>query len=160
MTAPRDADARWRRTAASLSPAGETVAALVITHPDVTDPVRVVNNTVDIVIEGHLHQALRWEAVLVSDVEGEPPHAEIVMDNVGYELTRWIDEAQGGAGARVRIMEASLGEEVRVEWELALRVHSVTVDQARIRARLGYPALQDVPVVAVRHDGAHSPGLG
>ena len=159
MAGPRDAAARWRRAAASLSPDLALIAALEIRHPDVPEPVRVVNDLVERVIEGARYTPLRWEPRLVSDVEGEAPHAEIEMDNVGAPLTGWVHASRGGSGATVRVLDVSVGDEVRVEWELTLRVHSVTIEQQRVRARLGYVRLSDRPVASQRLDESHAPGL-
>ena len=159
MTAPRDADARWRRAVASLAPDVLLVEAAEITHPDVPDPIRIVNDVAEQVIEGHRYAPLRWRSRLVSDVEGEVPRAEIELDNVGTPLTEWVHAAEGGAGARLRVMGVSLGTPPEVEWELALRVHSVTLDPDRVRARLGYLRVRDLPAVVARHDSTRSPGI-
>ena len=159
MPAPRDADARWRRAAASLSPDLVLVAAMEITHPSIDDPIRAVNDGEQRTIEGEIYAPLRFGARLVSDVEGEVPRAEITMDNVGYELTRWLHATDGGSGARVRFMEVSIGAAVQVEWELSLRTHSMHAGERIVRAVIGFPRLHDLPAVVVRHDQARSPGL-
>lgn len=159
MVAPRDADARWRRAAASLSPDLVLVAAMEITHPTIEEHIRVVNDAEQRTIEGETYAPLRFGARLVSDVEGEVPRAEITVDNVGYVLTRWIHATDGGAGARIRFMEVSIGAATQVEWDLSLRVHSMHADERIIRATIGFPRLHEIPAVVVRHDQAHSPGL-
>ena len=160
MPAPRDADARWRRAVESLSPELVTAPALEITHPDVPDPIRVAAHTEAVWIEGHRFEPLAFRVRLVQDVEGEVPSAELAVDNVGAVLTRWIHASRGGAGARVRAMEVSLGDDaIRVEWEVAFRVLSLTLDRREVRARIGYAPLHDVHAVAARHDAKRSPGL-
>ena len=159
MPAPRDADARWRRAAASLSPDLVLVAAMEITHPSIDEPIRAVNDGEQRTIEGEIYAPLRFSARLVSDVEGEVPRAEITMDNVGYGLTRWLHATNGGNDARVRFMEVSIGDAARVEWELSLRTHSMHAGERIVRAVIGFPRLHDLPAVVVRHDQARSPGL-
>ena len=159
MPPPLDADARWRRAVESLSPDLVTVTALEITHPDSPAPIRVVNDTVARYVEGERFDALAFDARLVQDVEGEVPSAELAIDNVGEALTTWIQASGGGSGARVRVMEVSLGDEVRIEWDLTFRVLSVRMTRREIRARIGYRRLHDEPAVVARHDPRHSPGL-
>ena len=159
MTAPRDADRRWRRAVESLSPDLLTVTALEITHPNVPNPIRVAASTEVVWIEGHRYHPLAFRARLVQDVEGEVPSAEIAIDNAGDALTRWIHASRGGAGAHVRALEASLGDDVRVEWELPFRVLSLTLNRREIRARIGYAPLHDTHAVSARHDTKRSPGL-
>ena len=123
------------------------------------DPIRLVNDLAEHVIEGHRYAPLRWRTRLVSDVEGQAPRAEIELDNVGAALTDWVHAAQGGDRARIRVMGVSLGPPPVVEWELGFRIHSVTLDSDRVRARLGFPRLRDRPAIAARHDSDHSPGV-
>ena len=161
MTAPRDANERWRRAVESLAPSLVVVPALAISHPDAPATIRIIRDTSERVIEGERYAPVRFDGRLVTDIEGEPPHAEIRIVNVGWEITRWIETSGGGYGAAVRVMEASIAADgsAVVEWELHLRALSITADQAEVRARVGYTRLDWLPAVVARHDQRRSPGL-
>ena len=141
----------------ALTPTDVVLTALEISHPDIVTPVRVVNDAVTQTIGGHTYVALRFEPTLVSDEDGRPPRAELVMDNVGRDLTEWLERAGGGAGATVRVMMV-LARTLEVEWELTLDVIQVSVDQ-RVRVRLGYHPLLDRPATPWRFDPEAAPGL-
>ena len=144
--------------ARSLSPTDVSLTALEIRHPDISDPVRVVNDATDHVIGGETYVALRFAAALrPSDEEGRAPRAEIEIDNIGQILTEWLERAQGGAGATVRAMSV-LARTHEVEWEIATSIMSVEVGE-RIRARLGWDPLLQRPAVMLRHDRYTSPGI-
>ena len=110
-----------------------------------------------------MHTALRFGLRLAADRDGRPPRAEMWIDNIGHTLTRWIERAQGGAGAAVRLLQFSIDagdpSDAEVEWTVSLAVHSMRVDRARVTAVLGPPSLRGHAAVVARHDPAHSPGL-
>ena len=163
MTAPREASERWRRAARALAPTRVLLIALEITHPDAPGPIRVVNDVADREIEGKTYVALRFGARLASDTEGQPPRAELVLDNVGRVVTQWIEVARGGAGAVVRLIQVSVDPDdpasAEVEWEQTLHVQSMQVDRAQVSARIGVPSLRGREAVIARHDPSRSPGL-
>lgn len=161
MTAPRDASANWHRAATALSPKTLLVSALEITHPAVPDPVRAVNDTVEREIEGNTYPAVRFQPRLADDVEGRAPRAELAIDNVGHVLTQWVELSDGGAGARMRMMEVSVSppDPPVVEWELTLTAESMRVGRDRVSARIGFPSFRGRAAVIARHDPDRSPGL-
>ena len=161
MTSPRAAGASWHRAATALSPRAQLVSALEITHPDVPAPARAVNDTESRTIEGNVYPALRFEARLADDIEGQAPRAELSIDNVGHVLTQWVELSNGGAGAKVRVMEVRIDppDDPVVEWELTLTVESMHVRRDRVAARIGFSSLRGRAAVIARHDPSRSPGL-
>ena len=153
------ATARYKRAIRTSSPADTVLTALEITHPDITTPVRVVNDAVDHTIEGNTYVGLRFGARLADDVEGRVPQGELVIDNVGRELMQWIDAAQGGVGATVRVMQVLAGASVSPEWEMTLDVSRIRADQERVVVGLGFDPLLGRSAVQMRHDPQTSPGL-
>ena len=150
--------ARHRRAQRELSPADVVLHALEISHPDVSSPVRVVNDAVDHVLGGETYTGLRFAVRLVDDVESRTPQAQLVVDNVGRPLTQWLEISGGGSGSTVRFMEFLAGQS-SPEWELSLELGGVHVDQAQVSATLGYENLLGRRAVRVRHDPETSPGL-
>ena len=151
------ATAGYERARRALSPEDVVLQALEITHPDVPDPIRVVNDAVDQVLGGNTYVGLRFQAKLADDAE-RPPRAELTMDNVGRPLTQWLERAGGGAGAAVRVMEWLPGG-AAPEWEVTVELASVHVDQTVVRATIGYEPLLVRRAVRLGHDPETSPGL-
>lgn len=150
---------RCRRAIRASSPEDVVLTALEIRHPLVAEPVRVVNDLDDRIIGGKGYVALRFQARLADDAEGQPPQAELWIDNVGRELTQWIEAAQGGAGATVRVMRVFADERTAPEWEMTMDDAGVRVDQERVTVRLGFDPLLGRNAVKLRHDPQTSPGL-
>lgn len=148
----------YRLAQRALAPEDVVLTALEITHPDVSAPIRVVNDAVDREIVGETYIGLRFDARLVDDVDGRAPRAELIMDNVGRVLTEWIERASGGAGASVRVMQIVAGQSIP-EWELTLELAGVSVSQSQATGTIGYEPLLGRRAVALRHDPETSPGL-
>ena len=148
---------RYRRAQRALAPADVTLTALEITHPDVADPVRVVNDAVSRTIEGNTYLPLRFQPRLVNDTESVP-RAEIVIDNVGRALTQWIERSDGGAGARCRVLQVIAGEDTP-EYDVTLGVQAIPVRTSDVRVVLGQESLFGRRAVRLRHDPETSPGL-
>ncbi len=150
---------QYARTIRESAPERRLLTALEIRHPAVADPVRVVNDTEDRTIEGNRYVALRFDARLADDVEGQAPQAELAIDNVGRDLTQWLEAAGGGTGATVRVLQVLDIDDPPVEWELTMDLAGVAVDAERVTARLGFDPLLGRAAVTLRHDPQTSPGL-
>ena len=149
----------YQRALRESAPANRVLTALEIRHPAIAQPVRVINDTVGRTIEGNDYVALRFDARLADDIEGQAPQAELAIDNVGRALTQWIEAAQGGIGASVRVLQVLDTDDPPVEWEITLDVAGMAVDQERVSARLGFDPLLGRAAVTLRHDPQTSPGL-
>ena len=94
----------YERTLRETAPDDRLLTALEIEHAAIAAPVRVINDTEGRTIEGNAYVALRFDARLADDIAGQAPQAELAIDNVGRELTQWIEATGGGVGATVRVM--------------------------------------------------------
>ena len=92
-----------------------------------------------------------------------PRGRELVIDNVGGELTERIELSDGGNGAVVKLMqvaEAPVDDgDLEVEWSVELDVVGMRVTTQSVTARLGFDPMLHRPAVQIRHDPDHSPGL-
>ena len=150
---------QYARTLRQSAPERGLLVALEIRHPAIARPVRVINDTVERVIEGNRFVPLRFDARLADGVDGQAPQAELAIDNVGREITQWVEATGGGIGAMVRFMQIIDIDDPPVEWELTMDVAGMEVDSERIVAKLGFAPLLGRAAVTLRHDPQTSPGL-
>lgn len=155
------ASARFERAQAELAPPDVTVMALEVHHPDLPYPARLVHDTAALRIGDAQYVPVAFRARLAADVDGRAPAAEIGVDNVGRDLMRWVDAAQGGTGATVRVMQVLRleGDAGRVEWEVTTDVLGVRATQREVVIQLGYDPLLTRPAVLLRYDPETAPGL-
>lgn len=139
---------------------GEALLLLVeISHPDLGAPVRVVQDNQDLVHQGNLFVAFDFRIDLPDDQDKQTATAKIDLDNIGRELTQWLEESGGGEDAQVRIVQVSRADPDVVEWEATLDLTNVLMDVPRIGGELGYEDLLNRPGVRLRYDPRTAPGL-
>ena len=174
---PAEADERERLAFMGLG--GDTpLYALVIMHPDITDDVYLVTDTVDHQIDGNTHIAVAFQAHEPQSKEGEIRQARLQIDNVGQELMQWIEDSRGGQNATMRIMRivrpeiltlenytaegndrVRLANDSEITWEQTMGVSVADVNMERVSVRLTGVPFFGRPAVLVRHDPQTSPGI-
>ncbi len=137
--------------------------ALEITHPDIDEPVRVVGDNAEHMIEGNRYLALAFRAQPPQFKEGEIPRATLEIDNVGRELTQWVETTGGGRGAKMRVMmvhKDPTAAQSHIAWELpALAVGVTELTNEVVSVQLVYRSGKSRPGIKMRHTPTVSPGL-
>ena len=153
---------QWRKAEAMRLSAKGRRYALEISHYLLPDPIRVVKNTQDVIIEGNNYQHLAFNLMLPNDEENEIGEFLLDIDNVGEALTQWIEASRGGLGATVRIMEvmnvANAGWEITYETSLSSG-SIVSLTNLSLQITLIDDPLAGLPAIRWRHDRERSPGL-
>ena len=151
-----------RSEARSLSSAGQFFA-IDIEHPNVSQNIRVVADSLAHEIEGDTYEPLAFRVQPLQDREMEIPRATIEIDNTGHSLTRWVNESRGGVGATMRLLRvlppASIGSESEITMERKLRVGKLSLTSRSVEVTLVSEPTVGRPAILRRHDAATSPGL-
>jgi len=132
---------------------------LEINHPDLTTPIRVVNDRQDLVSNGNTFIAMAFRAALPSEPEKGLPKARLAMDNVGKELVTWIDGSNGGEGATVRMMQVLRSNPDNLEVDITMDLSDVTMDSLEVTATLGFEDLLNRPAVMLSYRPDKAPGV-
>ena len=128
-------------------------------HPDLVSPLRLVNDTENIISNGNTYQRLRFSARRPNQQEGQQPSAVIDVGRIDT-LVDIIDRTNGAAGATVKLMEVSRAEPDEVKLELGnLQVVDIKVTNERISLTLGMPNTLNRPAVTQRFEPNTAPGL-
>lgn len=132
---------------------------LEISHPDLDEPIRVVNDTQDVTVESNLYLACAFRLTLPDDIDGQVPRAQLEVDNIGRELTQWLEYSQGGKGAKCRILQILRSEPDVIEFDMTLDLSGLSIDNLAVRGTLGFVNTLDQPAVKVRFDPISAPGV-
>ena len=149
----------YKSTLAKVSAQEAPILLLEIDHPQLTTPVRVVNDTEDITSNGNLYIACPFRYVLPDDFEGQIPKAKISIDNVGRDLMYWIETSNGGNGSIVTFKQIMRSRPDLVEAEIEMQLQAVSTTMREITAELGYENLLSKPAVSMAYRPENSPGL-
>lgn len=146
-------------TLAEVSAPESARILLQIDHPALATPVRVINDTADLTSNGDTYTACAFEITLPEDLAEQVPRASLAVDNIGRELTQWIETADGAEGATVRVMAVMRSRPDVIEWEVTLDLFNLRVTTSRITAQLGWENLFATPAVRLAFRPETAPGV-
>jgi hypothetical protein len=132
---------------------------LEISHPGLATPVRVVNDVLDLVSNGNTYTALAFRVTLPDDLDQGQPRATIAIDNVGRDLTAWIESSAGAKGATVRFMQVMRSAPDVIEWEVTLDLNNVRMNMLEISGQLGFDDILNLPAIPLTYRPDVAPGL-
>lgn len=131
-----------------------------INHSGLTSPVRIVNDTEDVVHLTNTYTALSFGITLPSQEEGGSLKASIEIDNIGRELMQWLEVSDGAKGATVTLsIILRENPDVAEIGPFTLDMTNVKVSPYTVRANLGYDDLLNRPLCQVQYRPANKPGL-
>lgn len=146
------------RNVLSTSADEPLLAAIEITHPELEVPARFVNDTQDITIEGNTFFACRFDLTLPDDQDEQVPEARLEVDNIGRELTQWLEQSQGGKGAKCRIIMVLRSAPNNIEFDMTLDLTGLEISNFRVAGDLGFKNTLMQSAVTVRFDPSTTPG--
>ncbi|MGV2896744.1 DUF1833 family protein [Achromobacter sp. AGC78] len=135
------------------------LVAVEILHPDLVVPARFVNDSQNITIQGDEYFATAFRVALPDDKEQQLPQARLEVDNVGRELTQWLEFSRGGKGARCRIIQVLRSDPNLIEFDMTMDLTGLVVNNLVVSGVLGYQNTLGQSAVAVRYDPKTAPGL-
>ena len=147
------------REKTSVTSGEEPLYLLEITHPQLTQPVRVVRDTADLVSNGATFVAFSFDIQLPDDTPTQMPTCPIRMDNVGRELTQWLDASSGGIGSQVRVMMVMRDEPDVLEFDVTLDLMNVKQTAAYITGELGYENTLGMPALIASYRPDNTPSI-
>lgn len=135
------------------------VFLLEIDHPDLVTPVRVTNDTQDITSNGNVFTSLAFDIVPPDDLTQGLPRARLRVDNVGRDLTSWLESSGGGKDATVRLMQVMRSAPNVLELDLTMSLDNVSMTMLEVSADLGFDDVLNRPACTVTYTPTVAPGL-
>lgn len=140
--------------------ADEPLLVLVeITHADLAVPARFVNDTVGIEVEGNTFVKCRFDLTLPDDQDEQVPSAKLEVDNIGRELTQWLEYSGGGKGARCRLIMVLRSNPSNLEFDMTMDLSGLVVTNFRVSGDLGFKNTLMQSASTMRFDSTTSPGI-
>lgn len=133
-------------------------ACLIIDHPFISEPVRLINDSKDLVISGDTYLAMPFQVKRQSDIQNELPKVQLSISNVGRSLVKWIDSSGGGRNASIKILLVRRSSSV-IEEEIELGISSVSVTMEVVTFNLVIQNNLIKRGIRWLYDQNHSPGL-
>jgi len=102
MTVQRDIDADTLAELSRTSGADVVLGFLTITHPNLPDPIRVVNDVVDYVKDGYTFVGVIYEFLLLTDDESTPS-TQLSVPNVDRKVMQAVRRSHERANVTLEI---------------------------------------------------------
>lgn len=151
--------AKGRRNLLATSADEPMLMLLEITHADLAVPIRVVNDTQNITVLGNEYIACPFQITLPDDQDQQVPKAVVSVDNIGRELTTWLEVSNGGKGAKLRVMAVRPSEPNILELDMKLDLSGLSINNQTVDGELGYRNTMMRAAVGMRYDPISSPGV-
>lgn len=103
------------------------IVLLEITHPLISETIRVVRDNCDVVSNGETYNALAFDFKRQDDIQGEVPKVSLVIQNVGRTLVKWIDMSGGGKNAEIRALLIRRSSPDLIEETIKLQIERISV---------------------------------
>lgn len=119
----------------------DTLTLVLLEHPALTEPVRVVHGFENVVSNGLTFSAAAFRAQLPEQNETMTPRLQLVVENIDPEMVTAIRQAVGAP--KITVMEVLKSdpdsvEDIYPEFD----VMEVEADAAQISLECGYPDLE------------------
>lgn len=132
---------------------------LEITHADLAVPVRVVNDTQNMTSNGIEYIGCPFNVTLPDDVAGQMPQAQLEVDNIGRDLTQWLEYSRGGQGARCRIMQVMRSDPDAIEFDMTLDLTNMKITNETVSGSLGFENMLNRTGTIPTFTPKNAPGL-
>ena len=132
---------------------------LTITGGGIPEPVRLVNDTRDVVSNGETFLRMPFDVIPPKDAAKEAPRAQLRLDNVGREFMVELEALEPGAELEARLQVVSRADPDTVLYDFAAPLGGVRADAITVTATFGVSELMRRAAVNVRYDPTTAPGL-
>jgi hypothetical protein len=156
---PRQYSAQYKSTLAKVSGEETPLILLEINHPELTTPIRVVNDTQNIISNGEEYIAFPFNCILPDDHENRLPRARLSISNVGRDLMFWLETTDGGQGSTATFRQVMRSRPNQIEWEITMALFNVSATNLEVSAELGFENLFAKPAVSINYRPENSAGI-
>lgn len=108
------------------------LACLEIRHPFISDPIRIVNDSIKLISNGETYLPMGFDLKRHDDIEGELPKCSITFQNVGRILTKWIDSSGGGSKATFDVLLIRRSDPDNIEEQIRFEIQNCTTTSESI----------------------------
>lgn len=131
---------------------------VTLTHASFSSPIRLVNNTVDVVSNGHTYTAFPMRIRLPTDDGETMRDVTIEFDNVSLDLITSIRSVTTEISAQIDMILASIPNQIQMGL-YDLKIYNITYTKTRVSAKLVLDNFLNTELTSERYSPANFPGL-
>ena len=127
---------------------------LEISHDDLVQPIRVVNNKESIVSNGDIYAGYPFEILLPDSSEDAPPTAKLRIDNVSREIGEAIRTITSPPSVTIRVIRGETPDVIEAEFA-GMKLTRVPYDGLSVEGTLEFEDLSREPFPAYTFNPAN-----
>ena len=155
---PRTYTTDFQKTVNSVSAAESPLILLEINHPNLVAPVRVVNDTEDLIHNGVTFTRCAFRLSLPDDPDGSLPQANLELDNIGRELVQWLEVADWNLPTTATLIQVMRSRPNVAEFSITMDMTDISVTPYAVSAKLAFDNLLGLPAMNVAYTSTVAPG--
>lgn len=155
----RDFTDKAKENLLSVSADEPFLVLLEISHPDLETPIRVVNDVQNVTSQGKEYTGMPFNVTLPDDIRSQIPHAILEVDNIGRELTTWLEYSRGGQNAKCRIMQILKSDPDQIELDITMDLTEMVITNQTVKAKIGFVNVLGQAAVTTTFTPRSAPGL-
>lgn len=132
---------------------------LEIDRDDLVTPIRLVNDSANLVHNGVTFVGLPFDITLPDDPEQGMPMAQLSIMNVGREMTSWIEQTDWTKETTCKLIQVMRSSPNVAEWSITMVMSDIQMNSQWIQAKLGFEDLFGSPAVTLKYSPSIAPGL-
>ncbi|MCB1710936.1 MAG: DUF1833 family protein [Candidatus Riesia sp.] len=133
---------------------------LTISNVLFSDPIRLVNDSCDIVSNGETYVSCQFRMILPNETDKQASTASIEIDNISRSVTRFLEQLQaGGHNTQAFIQVITRSTPNIVEYQSLFDMSGIQVTKYKITAQLTYQSVLNKRACKRVYDKRTSPGL-
>jgi Domain of unknown function (DUF1833) len=119
------------------------VVLLTLSHPSIDEPLRVCNDSQDVVSRGETFLSLPFIVTMPDDSPTSVPQVNITLDAIDRSFIQAIRSIDSAPSLLMELVLASDPDSVEMDWDFVLR--NVEYDAFSITGTLSYEQILDEP---------------
>jgi hypothetical protein len=131
---------------------------ITLNHSSFSAPIRLVNNSVDIISRTNTFTAFPVRITLPADDGETAREVSIEFDNVSRELINEIRQVTDSIDVTLEMVLASIPDEVQIELA-ELKIYSISYNKTTINAKLAFDTFLNIEMDAEKYTPTNFPGL-
>jgi len=156
---PRAKSRRFTESAQALAAPESPVLLVTIEHALLAEPLRFVNDTEDLVSNGHNYRACSFGWTWPDDQDKQTPRASISIANTDRSISPFFERTHGARGAVLTLTQVMRSAPDFVEDQVTLDLTNIVATAQAVTGQLGFDEILNKASTPYTYRPETAPGL-
>jgi len=149
----------FKKTVHAVDADESPIILIEIDRDDLSVPIRLVNDSANVTHQSNTFIACPFRVSIPDEPEQGLPTASLAIDNVGKELSYWVDQCDWTLPTTCKLIQIMRSDPNVAEWSITMDMTDVAMDSLQITAKLGFEDLFSAPGVNFKYTPVNAPGI-